>query len=619
MSSNYLKINTACLEKDLKEKIELSEPPGEVILSKSGLPVLRIDSILFHSSHDPMKEAVRSMESLKKDGGDRLFIFFGAGLGYSIQHALENTNVTVVWMECVSGIINLAFQFYDYSSYLKSNRLRILLHPFHEDTLYRSFKGMSAHITSFIPHRGSHQWKPDLYSECKMVCEKFFKKKDVNIATLSRFEKVWTKNIIQNLPELASMKPISLLFGIATGLPIVVSGAGPGLIGDIPELKKFREKYLLIAVDTALHVLSGHGIDPDLIYSVDPQTINKSYLEGYTGKGKIVFDPTSCYHTLRLEGEFTSGFFSSSPFPLIKLFSDYWSIELGDIPFGGSVSTNAVSLAEMMGSSSTILVGQDLAFTGGFAHCKGAILEERLNFKESRFFRREYHNFKQLFALPKLPVKDRSGNLLHTNEKMQIFRKWFSDRAKDHNWINSSKEGGVIENLPYQSLEDFFSNSEDTTESVKSVKLKIESILLSKENYFDQARFLQNIESVISDLSSFRNHLNTGVEYSNRLYKMILEKREGSGEFAKLLKKMDELDSLVSNKKGLNEIIGLGVQRIILMITEGYDTQLSLEEKKNSSLGIARKSILLYSGLAEAAENISIQLRKSKYRMESKF
>jgi hypothetical protein len=609
MHMEFLNNNLKYLDQSQSDLILNSEIPGELFLSKSGVQNIKIDSILFHSLHDPIKEAERSISTLKISDQKILRIFFGAGLGYTIQKSLQNSNATIVWMECSAGILKAALSLYDYSHFLKNQNLRILLHPFIEEYLYIAFKGLGTHSTSFIPHRPSFQWKEELYSECKMVCEKFFKKKDVNIATLSRFESIWTKNMIQNIPSLISMTPVSRLFGIAKELPIVVCGAGPGLIYDIDSLKKYREKYILIAVDTSVHILNVHNIDPDLIYSVDPQTINKSYLEGYHGNGILVFDPTSCYHTLRLDNKFQKGFFTSSPFPLLKLFTDHWDIEIGEIPFGGSVSTNSVSLAELMGASDVLLVGQDLAFTDGFAHCKGAILEERLNFKEKRTFRRELHNYRQLFALPKLLTLDKNGTHQHTNEKMEIFKKWFSDRAKDRNWINVSKYGSNIENLINSNLDTYFSVKKIDINLIKASKQNISNQLIYKEN-FNQEKFIENLIKTIKELEYFEIKVREGKQISQNIYELIKNHQMKSDKFENLLKKIDSIDRDVSAKKNVNSIVSLSLQRIIYMITEGYDSELNIEEKKNTSLGIAKKSLLLYTGLCDSSKSLKKQLKK---------
>jgi hypothetical protein len=612
-------VNLSYLSGEVKETLLNTEAIGDFELTKTGHPNIKINNIYFHSNHDPIKEAERFLQGLKQESTEKLYIFFGNGLGYSIRKALENPKITVIWMEPYPFLLKKALELFDYSSYLKENRLRILTPPYHEEKLYTVFKGLGTFSTSFLPHRPSFQWQPEAYSECKYICEKFFQKKDVNIATLSKFETIWTKNILENLPELLYFKPVSLLFGIATGIPIMVTGAGPSLYNDIENIKKFRDLFLLIAVDTSLHILDHFNITPDLIYSVDPQPINRSYLEGYNGEGILVFDPTSTYHTLRMDSQFTKGFYPSSPFPLFKLFSKHLSIEAGDIPYGGSVSTNAVSLAEFMGASKVLILGQDLAFTDGFAHCKGAILEERLNYKESRKFRRELHNYRQLFALKKLTIAGYNGETYHTNEKMQIFRKWFEDNSKNKNWINLTSRGGIISNIPRMSIEEFFTNPhEGLKEKVASVREKIKDLVNSQEDYFSKDSFKKETINIIQSLKDFEKVLEKGEILAKKIYQKVKIKAQNTKEFSSLLQEIDSIDDLVSQKKGLNEIVGLGVQRVILTITEGYDTLLSLEEKKNKDLGIAKKSVLLYEGLFKTTKLIRRLLQKALLRIGEK-
>ncbi|HMV77039.1 MAG TPA: DUF115 domain-containing protein [Leptospiraceae bacterium] len=611
---NFFEKNIRYLNPEYRELTAASPPLGNIGKSKTGKTILEIDNIPFHSSHDPEKEAERLIQGLSKKDSNSLYIFFGAGLGYSVLSALSTTEAVCVWMECFPSILKTALEENDFSEYLKSGRLRILQKPFAEDRLFEAFKGLSHHSVSFIAHRGSLNWKQEEYQECRFICEKFFQKKDVNIATLSKFEKIWTKNILQNLRFLPEMKPVSFLFGLLKGMPAVVTGAGPSLHKDINDLKKYREYYFLITVDTALHVLEKNGIEPDLIYSVDPQPINKSYLEGYGGTGILVFDPTSCTHTLRLSEKFQKGFFTSSPFPLMKLFTDFLTVEAGDVPFGGSVSTNAVSLAELMGAGDVLFFGQDLAFTDGFAHCKGAILEERLNFKESRKHRRELHNYRQLFALPKLTVESYSGESLHTNEKMQIFRKWFEDHSKGKNWIHCGSGGGIIQGLKKQSMEEYFSDKD--MDDLKRKLLSAKSALQEKMNadtkqFFQKDEYFGNLNSVCASMTEFETLLKKGISISEKIYGMILNGKNGSQDFFSLISQMEKIDEKVSSKKGLNDYIGLGVQRVILMITEGFDSELTLEEKKNEKLGIAKKSILLYKGLHETSYIIRRMIKKN--------
>jgi len=67
------------------------------------------------------------------------------------------------------------------------------------------------------------------------------------------------------------------------------------------------------------------------------------------------------------------------------------------------------------------MVGQDLAFTGGYAHARGSYLDEQVNLRTDRFFNAQVFNRRQLTALPKIFVKGIRSPKVHTNQKMMIF------------------------------------------------------------------------------------------------------------------------------------------------------------------------------------------------------
>lgn len=615
---DLLKKNLNCISDSIQKKIIQAVALGDQESTRTEFPTLKINNVYFHSKQDPLKEAERLIQNLK-DEEQTLFLFFGAGLGYAVKQALDTKNCIVVWLEYSPSILKQALSIIDFSSYLLSERLKIVLKPIQEEELFSVFKGHSTKLVTFIPHRPSLNWNEKEYIEFKYICEKFFRRKDVNIATLSRFEKIWTINLISNIPELIQFVPVSKLFDIAQELPILICGAGPGLYDSLIDIQRYRDRFLLIAVDTALNILVHANIEPDLIFSVDPQALNSNYLHCYQGKGAIVFDPTSSYHTLRLSKSLEKGFVTSSPFPLIQLLSENCPIEIGSIEYGGSVSTNSASLAELMKAEDTYFVGQDLSFTGGFAHCKGAILEERLNYKESRFFRREKHNYLQLHALPQIKVKSYSGETLITNEKMVIFRRWFEDRAKSRNYINLSDRGVQIEGMNYKSFDVAFKDQPDFIQKkIQLARFSIQQLLNEKKDYFDRESLQKKILFIVQELESFVKLLKKGKMYSEKVYSLIQSNQEKSPEINHLLDKMDKIDEMVSSQKNINQMINISIQRIILTITEGYDVQLTLQEKSNPKLSIAQKSVLLYSGLLEGAFLMKKLMKKTLWRILKK-
>ncbi|MGE8720612.1 motility associated factor glycosyltransferase family protein [Leptospira terpstrae] len=635
MKESYLEKNLAALPSRLAELVQnpanafssVNSPDPEINItyelkkSKTGDPTLEIDGVWIHSRFDPRKEAERFATELPHDGSDRIYLLFGAGLGYILPYLINKENVTIIWMEPFPFFIQEAFKIFDFSKPLLDGKLILITGEGMEDQLSEAMKGKGTHPISFVPHRGSWQWKEADYQRLKFTAEQMFHKKDVNLATLTRFEKIWAKNICYNLPELSKFRPVSDLFGIAEGISIVVCGAGPSLSESISELITYRNQFLLLAVDTALPILTSFGVEPDLIFSVDPQALNSQYLEDYSGDAILVFDPTSTYLSLRLDKGPNKGFVTSSPFPLIRLLERTGTSEIGSVPFGGSVSTNAASLATLMGAKFVFLVGQDLSFTKGLAHSKGAVLEERLNYLESRKFRREKHNYKQLFALPQKKVTGNQEETYITNEKMLIFKKWFEDHAKENHWTNLTKFGARLEGIPHSEFEKEFlsGNSAEKNNQIKlveSVRNQIRSQLTKEVSFFDTSQLVSEIQSTTESLSEFVITVKRGLAVSERIYNQIKRNQINPKTFSEDIKQMDAIDEQVSGKKGLNEILSLGIQRIILTITEGYDDNLSVEEKENTQLGVAKKSLLLYEGLYESVRTTKRMLTKSLYRLQ---
>lgn len=605
---------------DLNPQNTESKISYELTKSKTGDPTLELDGVWIHSRFDPKKEAERFATELPHDGSERIYLLFGAGLGYILPFLIEKEKVTIIWMEPFPFFIQEAFKIFDFSKPLLDGKLILITGEGMEDQLSDAVKGKGTYPISFVPHRGSWQWKETEYQRLKYTAEQMFHKKDVNLATLTRFEKIWAKNICYNLPELSKFRPVSDLFGIANGISIVVAGAGPSLSESIPDLIKYRNQFLLLAVDTALPILTSFGVEPDLIFSVDPQALNSQYLEDYSGEAILVFDPTSTYLSLRLDKGPNKGFVTSSPFPLIRLLERTGESEIGSVPFGGSVSTNAASLATLMGAKSVYLVGQDLSFTKGLAHSKGAVLEERLNYLESRKFRREKHNYKQLFALPQKKVTGNLDETYITNEKMLIFKKWFEDHAKENPWTNLTQFGAKLEGIPHSEFEKEFASElsevKNQTNLVESVRNKIHSQLKMDSPYFDEKQLVSEIKSTTEALAEFVTTVKRGLSVSQRIYNQIQRNQINPKTFSEDIKQMDSIDEQVSGKKGLNEILSLGIQRVILTITEGYDDNLSLEEKENIQLGVAKKSLLLYEGLYASVRSTKRMLTKSLYRLQ---
>ncbi|MCB1172891.1 MAG: DUF115 domain-containing protein [Leptospiraceae bacterium] len=409
--------------------------------SRDGQATTQQNDIWLHSRHAVQKETDRQLESLDLHSPDQVLVCIGAGLGHLIQRCLQQTGNSIIWIEIDLELLVKALGVHDFRSALTSGRLQIwhqgrisaancldAKEQLLDDCLNNVFKNRSNSDVRFYQHRASFRARPE-YQRIAIQLSEWLNRKSVNQATLERFDRLWTHNLLRNLPALIQARPVRGLFDQFRGCEVILVGAGPSLADDCERIHALRKGRLLICVDTALHILIKRDLIPDIVVAVDPQGVNQYYLEAITRAsmariGAWLIDPCVNYHCLRhIPPERL--FFFESPFRLFQTIKSAFQLEAGQLAYGGSVSTNCWDLALKLGARSILLFGQDLAFTRERAHSPGATLEERLSYQEHRFQRREQHNYHQLYALPRRTVPDLQGEATVCNDKLIIFQQWF--------------------------------------------------------------------------------------------------------------------------------------------------------------------------------------------------
>ncbi len=382
-----------------------------------------------HSERGPRIEAERQLDATLGQAQSLVSVHFGGGLAYTIAGALQRGVERALWLEPNGEILFAALALNDFKAAIDQGRLKILLEMPAESIWLDLLRGIPSSAIRYIVHRASAQVDPR-YIVALQQLESILRRRDVNRATLARFDRLWTSNLSRNLPELVAARPIARLYRKFPGIQCIVVGAGPSLGADLAALAPFaeiRERALIIAADTALAPMRAAGWTADFALCVDPQPINRRYLQRELDGAHVVVDPSCATAALR-QLEVDRLWFIETPFELARRFVRFCNEDIGELSFGGSVSTNAYDLALRLGAKRVILVGQDLGFNDGLAHARGSALEEQLRFIERRLYRRELHNFRQLYALPPIMLRTNHGAALHSNEKLHIFWQWFARR-----------------------------------------------------------------------------------------------------------------------------------------------------------------------------------------------
>ncbi len=586
---------------------------------------LQIDGIQFHSLRNPEKEARRMLEGYAVSP-DSLVILVGAGLGYIPAILMQESQCTVLWFEHDPRILSTALGLFDYRLKIKKGFLKAWIHLPNEKEFSELLKSRFSGNIHVIPHRPSLKYHSG-YRQFFEYCVDAINRRSVNQATLARFDKVWARNISINLPFFSRGNPVSSLFNIASGKTAIVAGAGPSLWNEMPEIIRQRNSSILIAVDTAVKVLTRYGLDPDIIVSVDPQPINRHYLEDYRGHAILVTDPSTTFYTIARFPTLRT-YFYETPFKLSRILSDIFEYPIGEISFGGSVSTNAYDLACKMGCNPIYLAGQDLAFTDSLAHCRGATLENYHAFKESRLITRETYNFRQIYALPARFVKTYSGRQSRTNDKLLIFIRWFEQRIAADQWkglnvYRFSKNGAVIAAL--RPLENLDSNNASVTEKHDSlianqhpsfsfvhgmVSWQRESVqdspverLRSRLIFLRHslADYIQKIEILIHQVKALIGHIEqTPVDGRKNTFFII---------YNQLNEKITQMEQKILDETSLNHILGDSLQRLIYSLenpSENGDegeTESPAWQNEDDMFKSAVRTLRLYSGLRKSANN----------------
>lgn len=396
-----------------------------------------------------------------------------------------------------------------------------------------------------------------LYTRAYERVVALFEKRSVNQATVVKFQQLWNKNIFLNHRSVAKSGTLNQILSETAPRTIVLAGAGPSLSASLPVLSAERDRFILLAADTAVIPLNKAGIYPDLAFSADPQWVNHYFVQSmHAQRSNWVLDPVVCPaipHFLSRQG--AQMFFWNNAFLADTCFRKH---DRGDVAHGGSVSTNAFDVAvrwlSQRGENDTpgrlILVGQDLSFSNKQAHCAGAALEARVYAHCSRLSGMENHNLRQMKAMPVLMEKGITAAQVRTNGKLRIFLEWFAAKAADYaglrvEFINATAAGALIRGFRHMPLAAALAGQ--PVEKSLSLPAKKEAA----------ADIDEQLRKLSADLASLLRVVNDSA--------MLAKDKNPS---AAVLARLNANDAAIKKLGLAKDIAGLNAQAIILKITE---------------------------------------------------
>lgn len=246
-------------------------------------------------------------------------------------------------------------------------------------------------------------------------------------------------------------------------IPAIIVSAGPSLDKNVHLLKEAKGKAFIIAVDASIRTVMQAGVQPDLLCSVDPNSPER-FFSGLDLKD--VCWACNQWTNMNLLDTYAEhilyfGSFGDTWNDILKQNLGY---EFPNVVSGGSVSTEAFMIALQMGFKNIVLIGQDLAFTGGVSHTKG--IEDALGDNDS------YIKSRQI-----VEVEGINGERLQTDYQMWFYKQWFEKVIriyKDKIYVIDATEGGArIEGAEIKSLEEVIKTQCNKELDVHKIEQKI--------------------------------------------------------------------------------------------------------------------------------------------------
>ena len=432
----------AALLADLPEVADL----GEWRASRSGPIAVRRDGVALVSAFDPVAEAWRSIPD---DEDSDFFVFPGLGAGYLVEAAAARyPGVPLVVAEADPQWFREVLVHRDLTSLWDSSRVIVFLGPESKD-LGEFLGSLACRSVRTIDSRPLATRDPGWHEAVAGEVASAQARSRVNLATTRRFRDLWHRNLKKNEASIPQVRPLAALALRWPGVPVVVAAAGPSLSESFGWMEAHRNRFVLIAVDTAWPALASRGLVPEVLVVLDGQYANSRHVDRLPPPATLVVTEwTGPPRAFRLAPGRTYVAATSVPF-LRPREEALWG-PLGALPSGGSVATASWSLALHLGASEVAFAGLDLGYPRDQTHAKGSQFEEAVHRRSGRLRPAETLGL-ALRGLEGLSWRaSLDGGRVRSDPRMDLFRDWLSASVALRpgvRAVNLGRRGSVIPGL----------------------------------------------------------------------------------------------------------------------------------------------------------------------------
>ncbi|AMO84403.1 hypothetical protein B857_02809 [Solibacillus isronensis B3W22] len=536
--------------------------------TKNEMPNAKVNGYFLHSNYNPEAEADKYIEHNFKEG--YLNILFGYGLGYipnSIAKKYGETDILVFDPIFSSLSIErkdkIAGVFFDFNEFCKScenyiadfdRKVNILISPNYDKIFEKKYKD----LLDFIRH---------------IQIEDI-----VNENTIRYFGDLWQENYIMNLHYVHKDQSLKELFN-NYDCPVILASGGPSLTKQLPLLKKFKGKCLIIAAGSTVNSLLAADIIPDYVVTMDGGESNYLHFKNIGNYNfNLIYGLGNAWRIQReFKGERYSFCFYGED-SIQKHIKEGLDKDLPMLSSGGTVAITALEIASKISTGPIAIIGQDLAYTDNKSHAENNKHYSELN--------AEFYKNGLVFE-----VEGYYGKPVKTNHQFNSMRKSLEKLYQmlkyKHEIYNCTEGGAKITDIPQLDFEEF---------CLKFISNKTDILKLQPNN------------EVTYNFAKYKEFMNKEVDVYLKMKKLLVEainllKLENKNYLfsSKTLKKLDNID--LKLKEYYPKVI---MERIIDPITMdvmrmNVDNK-KIEIKKDKFKQIYNQNMYLYESILEATE-----------------
>lgn len=535
----------------------------EMIESKNGVHVRKINGFLTHSLYDPYKEATKFVKKNIEDV--QVHVIYGYGSGFIVEEFLRNNQFNTIYI-VIDPFVNINnLKENDYVKYLFLEEIDKI------SNIYSYLADLSSNV-KITCSLNYDKMDPILYKEVLNKIKSFLELNKVNENTVLRYSHMWFVNYLKNL----KYKDSSVSnFEKRAKKGVVIASGGPSLTKQLPLLKKYRSNFIVISAGSTTNSLIQEGIIPDIVVSVDGHPINYKHFEHLTFDNNTIF-VYSMYNYFKIRELFKKAYyFVDSTGDLI---ADSLSAIKGEetviFSGGGSVAHFAFLLGSYISSGPICLIGQDLAYLNGKTHADNNVLGKKLTDEQQKGL---------------ITVEGYYGDVVYTDNAFLSMKKSFEKIIKSlensRSIFNCTEGGALIKGIPNKKFKDFCEDYKDIHDDT--------SLNLLEGGRSTQQNPLEVSKKLLSKYKEIKSILCDNL----KLIKKTSEKKVFQQNILKKLEKNDNKIKKMSEK----DVISIAFQAIAIEVQRSFKKNIndSIEEQFKKSID---ENIFLYTEMEKIVD-----------------